>query len=187
MKRTLALAIVIAFVALPAAAQKVYVDYSPLADFGNYKTFAWGETPQATIYDNNPLNHSRIKHAVDYYLIKGGMFEDTENPDLYVTYYGDSDSEFNVNMSRAGYGFATDWAWDPYWGNAAGTTTTTTTVQKAGTLVIDIWDSKTQKLVWRGSMEGTLTDNLQKSAKQIDKGIQKIVKKWQKMRAKELK
>jgi hypothetical protein len=186
MKRNLVLAIVIAFVALPAAAQKVYVDYSPLADFGNYKTFAWGETPQASTYDNNPLNHSRIKHGVEYYLVKGGMVEDTENPDLYVTYYGDTDSEFNVNMSMMGYGFATDWAWDPYWGNASGTTTTTTTVQKAGTLVIDIWDSKTQKLIWRGSMEGTLTDNLQKSAKQIEKGIQKIVKKWQKMRAKEL-
>lgn len=186
MKRTLALVIVIAFAAIPAAAQRVYVDYSPLADFGNYKTFAWGSTPQASLLDNNPLNHSRIKHAIDYYLIKGGMMEDTEDPDLYVTYYGETDSEFNVNIGMTGYGFASDWTWDPFWGSASGTTTTTATVHKAGTLVIDIWDSKTQKLVWRGSMEGTLTDNLQKSAKQIEKGIQKMVKKWQKMRAKEL-
>lgn len=172
--------------ASPATAQHVYVDYSPTGDFGNYKTFAWGSTPQASLLDNNPLNHSRIKHTVDYYLVKGGMIEVTEDPDLYVTYYGETDTEFNVNVAMTGYGFATDWAWDPYWGSASGTTTTTATVHKAGTLVIDIWDAKTQKLIWRGSMEGTLTDNLQKSAKQIEKGIAKIVKKWQKMRAQEL-
>jgi hypothetical protein len=187
MRKILALAVIIVWASIPASAQKVYVDYSPLADFGNYTTFAWGETPQASLLDNNPLNHSRIKHTVDYYLIQGGMVEDTENPDLYLTYYGETDTEFNVNVSTAGYGYATDWAWDPYWGNASGMTTTTPTVHKAGTLVIDIWDAKTQKLIWRGSMEGTLTDNLQKSAKQIENGIAKIVKKWKKMRAKELK
>ena len=109
-----------------------------------------------------------------------------EDPDLYVTYYGETDREFNINTSLAGYGFATDWQWDPFWGNASGTTTTTTSVQKSGTLVIDIWDAETMKLVWRGTMEGTLTDNLQKSAKMIEKGIGKIVKKWRKMREKDL-
>jgi len=186
MNRTLILAVIVSLAAIPAAAQKVYVDYSPLADFGNYKSFKWGETPQASIYDNNPLNHSRIKHGIEYYLIKGGMMEVDEDPDLYVTYYGETDREFNINTSLAGYGFATDWQWDPFWGNASGTTTTTTSVQKSGTLVIDIWDAETMKLVWRGTMEGTLTDNLQKSAKMIEKGIGKIVKKWRKMREKDL-
>lgn len=173
--------------AAPAAAQKVHVDYSPVADFGSYKTFSWTATPEASIYDNNPLNHSRIKHAVEYYLVQGGMVEDDENPDLHVTYYGETDTDFDINIAAAGgYLYPTDWTWDPYWGNAAGTMTTTTTQVKAGTLVIDIWDAKTQKIIWRGSMSGTLTDNPQKSARQIDKGIAKMVKKWQKMRAKEL-
>ena len=171
MKRLILLVIVLIVAAAPAAAQKVYVDYSPAGDFGNYKRFAWSSTPQASIYDNNPLNHSRIKHAIDYYLIKGGMMEDTENPDLYVTYYGETDTDYSVNISNVGYGFATDWQWDPFWGNAGGmTTTTTATSHKAGTLVIDMWDARTMKLVWRGTMEGTLTDNLQKGAKKIDKG-----------------
>jgi hypothetical protein len=171
--------------AAPASAQKVYVDYSPLAEFGSYKSFAWAGTPEASIYDNNPLNHSRIKNAVEYYLVQGGMVEDTDNPDLYVTYYGETDSEFRINTAAVGYGFASDWTWDPFWGNAAGTMTTTPVVHEAGTLVIDIWDAKTQKLIWRGSMTGTLTDNLQKGAKMIDRGIEKIVKKWRKMRAKD--
>jgi hypothetical protein len=153
MNRSLGAVIAIAtfLIAAPAAAQKVCVDYSPLADFGNYKTFAWTETPKASIYDNNPLNHSRIKHAVAYYLVKGGMIEDTENPDLHVTYHGEINSEFSINASAIGYGFPSDWTWDPTWGTAAGTMTTTATEHKAGTL-----------------------------------GIQKMVKKWQKMREKEL-
>lgn len=173
--------------ASPAAAQKVYVDYSPLADFGSYKTFAWSSTPEISLFDNNPLNHSRIKHAIEYYLVQAGMTEDTENPDIYVTYYGEVDTDFSINtVAAAGYGIPTDFAWDPYWGNAAGTMTTTGVEQKAGTLVIDIWDAKTQKLIWRGSMEGTLTDNLRKGAEKIEKGIQKMVKKWQKQRAQDL-
>ena len=189
MSRTLGIVIAIAvcLVATPAAAQKVWVDYSPLADFGSYKTFAWTETPKASIYDNNPLNHSRIKHAVAYYLVKGGMIEDNENPDLYVTYHGEIDTEFSINASAIGYGFPSDWTWDPYWGTAAGTMTTTPVEHKAGTLVIDIWDAKTQKIIWRGSMTGTLVQNPQKGAKKIDQGIEKMVKKWRKMRAKELK
>lgn len=187
MKQTLGLIIVLVLAAAPAAAQKVYVDYSPAGSFGTYKSFAWSSTPQASIYDNNPLNHSRIKNAIEYYLIKGGMMENTESPDLYVTYYGETDSEFSINTGMVGYGFASDWTYDPFWGSVSGTQTTTSTVHKAGTLVIDIWDAKTMKLIWRGSMTGTLTDDLQKGAKKIDKGIEKMVKKWQKMRAKELK
>jgi hypothetical protein len=186
MNRTLALvALVLVVFAAPAAAQKVHVDYSPTAAFGSYKTFAWADTPEASIYDNNPLNHSRIKHAVEYYLIQGGMMEDTDDPDLYVTYHGETDEEFDVNISILGYGYATDWTWDPYWGNAAGTTTTTTSTYASGTLVIDIWDAEAKKLIWRGSMEGTLTDDLRKGAKMIDKGIEKMVKKWRKMKEKE--
>jgi len=187
MSKIFGLIVAATLAAVPAAAQKVYVDYSPLADFDSYKTFAWTDTPEASIYDNNPLNHSRIKHGVEYYLIKGGMSEDLENPDLYVTYYGESDESVSVNTSLAGYGYGANWVWDPYWGSSAGMTTTTPVIHKAGTLVIDIWDAKTKKLVWRGTMSGTIPEDPQKGAKQIEKGIEKIVKKWQKMRAEELK
>jgi hypothetical protein len=184
MRRTLGLVIVLACAA-PAAAQKVYVDYSPTAAFGTYTSFAWTATPQASVYDNNPLNHSRVKHAVEYYLVQGGMREDTENPDVYVTYYGETDSEFKVNVGAVGYGFPSDWTWDPFWGNVSGTMTTTPVEHKAGTLVIDIWDATTMKLIWRGTMTGTLTEDLRKGAKMIDKGIEKMVKKWRKQRAKD--
>jgi hypothetical protein len=46
-----------------------------------------------------------------------------------------------------------------------------------GTLIIDILDTKTNEVVWRGTVAGKVDDvaNLQK---QIDKGIRAILKKY---------
>jgi len=183
----LAVAIVLVFIAVPAGAQKVYVDYDRNVDMKSYKTYAWGPTPSVSVYDNNPLLHSRIKNAIEYYLIKGGMVENTDHPDLYATYYGKIDEDFQVNIfASAGYAYGPGWTWDSYWGGSnVGMTATTPIPEKAGTVVIDLWDAKTKKIVWRGTMEGTIPQNPQKATKKVDKGIQKMVKKWQEMYAKD--
>jgi len=183
----LGLAIVIACIAAPAAAQKVYVDYDRTVDIKSHKTYAWASTPTVSVYDNNPLIHSRIKNAIEYYMGKGGMVENTDDPELYVTYYGEADEGFRVNtINTGGYGYSSGWAWDPFWGGSAvGMTATTPIVHQAGTLVIDIWDAKTMKIVWRGTMTATIPENPQKSAKKLDKGIKKMIEKWRKMYAKD--
>jgi hypothetical protein len=187
MHKALGLALAIAFIAAPAAAQKVYVDYDPNVDMKSFKTYAWGPTPKVSVYDNNPLLHSRIKNAIEYYLIKGGMVEDTENPDIYATYYGESNNEFQIDtVASAGYTYGPGWTWDTYWGGSnVGRTVTTPIVEAAGTLVIDLWDAKTKKIVWRGTMTGTIPANPQKSQDKVDKGIEKMVKKWKEMYAKD--
>jgi hypothetical protein len=185
------LVLVLAATAAPARAQKVYVDYSPLADFSSYQTFAWGPTPQASLLDNNPLNHSRVKNAVRYYLTKSGLteLEPDQGPQLFVTYHGEVDSAVSVNSfadQYAAYGYPAGWAWDPGWINAAGMTSTTPIVHEAGTLVIDVWDAEKKSIIWRGTITGTLSDDLQKGAKKLERGIEKLVGKWQEIRAKEL-
>jgi hypothetical protein len=189
MHKLVGIAIALAFlVAAPAAAQKVYVDYDRTADLTSYRTFAWGDTPEASLSDNNPFIHSRIKNAIEYYLTKGGLTEVESDPDLYVTYYGESGEKVSFMTTSVGwgYGYGPGWYWDPYWGSMGGMTTTTPIVHEAGTLVIDIWDAKTNNLVWRGTLEGTIPENPQKLSKKVESGIAKIVKKWQKMHAKDL-
>ncbi len=188
MHKALGLAIAIALItAAPAAAQKVIIDYDRNVDMKSYKTFAWGPTPSVSLYDNNPLLHSRIKNAIEYYLGKGGMVENTDDPDIYATYYGESDEQFQVNtVSSAGYAYGPGWTWNSEWGGSnVGMTSTTPIVQQAGTLVIDLWDARTQKIVWRGTMTGTIPENPQKATKKVDKGIEKMVRKWQEMHAKD--
>ena len=59
------------------------------------------------------------------------------------------------------------------------------TYYERGTLIIDIWDAKKKQAIWRGSAEAVIKQNPQKAAKQIDKSIDKMVKRYQKMRAKD--
>jgi hypothetical protein len=43
-------------------------------------------------------------------------------------------------------------------------------------LVVDIYDAKTQPLIWRGSAEDTLSDKEAKNEKSLDKGVAKMFK-----------
>ena len=56
---------------------------------------------------------------------------------------------------------------------------------QVGTLVVDIWDAKTEKLVWRGIAAGiVIPENPAKLDKKIDKALKKMVDKWTKMKKK---
>jgi hypothetical protein len=60
----------------------------------------------------------------------------------------------------------------------------TTTVSKyvKGTLVVDVWDTASQKLVWRGTAKLSVVENPDAVDKKVDKAIAKMVKKWQKIK-----
>ncbi len=179
-KKLLGIALVLALAAIPAAAQKVYIDYDADADFGSYKTFAWGPTPEVSLSDSSPLMHSRIKNAIEYQLTTSGAIEDTENPDVYVTYHGEESEGMRVDTNQWGYGYGGSWRWDPYWGGGMGSTTTTVSTYTKGTLVIDIWDAETKKLIWRGSATATIPAKPEKQARLVDKAVEKLVKQWDK-------
>ena len=55
-----------------------------------------------------------------------------------------------------------------------------------GSLIINIWDARKKEAIWRGTGQAVVKENPRSAAKQIDKAIAKIVKTWQKMRAKEM-
>lgn len=164
------------------------MDYDREAINGDYKTFAWGPTPDTSIGAESPLMHSRIKNAIEYRLTNGSLVENEKDPDLYVTYHTSSKEEVQLTTTGMGYGYGPGWGWDPYWRGGMGgmgSSTTTSHSYERGTLIIDIWDAKKKQAIWRGSAEAVIKQNPQKAAKQIDKSIDKIVKRYQKMRAKD--
>ena len=59
-----------------------------------------------------------------------------------------------------------------------GDATTTTETYKVGTLVVDLFDSKTKQLLWRGSSSDTLSNNSNKNIKSLDNGVQKMFKQF---------
>jgi len=184
MSKSIRILPLILLLAAPSLAQKVYIDYDESADFSRYRTFAWKQTEAASLRDTNALMDSRIKNAIEYQLTVGGLVEDPESPDLYVSYHGEESQELRFDTMDWGYGYPSRWHRGyPYgYGYGMGSTTTTVSTYSKGTLVIDAWDARTNKLVWRGTASGTIPENPNKVAKKIDKAVEKIAREWEKMR-----
>jgi hypothetical protein len=45
-----------------------------------------------------------------------------------------------------------------------------------GTVVVDLFDTKTKQLIWRGASSDTLSNNSDKNIKNLDKGVDKMFK-----------
>ena len=179
------------FSAGPLFAQKIYIDYDMSYDGSTIKTFAWKETAETSVARVNPLMHSRIVNGIEYYLALAGAHETDANPDVYVTYHTSTKENMSVNTTNFGYGYPTGWSYGGYYshygygGASMGSSSTSVSTYLTGTLVVDVWDAKTQKMIWRGMAAGiTVSNNPEKMGKRIDKALAKIVTKWQKIKAK---
>jgi hypothetical protein len=175
----------VAAIASVASAQKVYIDFDKTANLSSYKTFTIVE-PQGedSLAQRSPLAHQHLIEGIRKRIAAGGkLTESKTNPDLAVTYHVSSKEEANV--STTGYAMGPGWGGGYYWaGGGWGTSTTTVNTYTVGTLVIDIYDVAAKRAVWRGVATSTVPDNPEKGRKKIDKALDKLVSKWQDMRAK---
>jgi hypothetical protein len=181
--------------AAPAFGQKVYIDYDKDYDSSNNKTFAWRAGEEATVAASNPLLHSRILNAIEHYITMNGSVEVQSDPDVWVTYHASSQEEVVFNTSTYGYGYPGSWhgGYGGYYGRGyygggyyggANSISTISTYQR-GTLIVDVWDAKSNELVWRGIAENiTISDNPSKMVKRVDKALEKMVRSWQKIKTK---
>ncbi len=139
------IAVVIAALSLlvcgPVGAQKVYVDYDSFADFDAYESFAWVDTDTTSLKTDYPELDSMIRNNIEYYLVKGGMYEDTGDPDVRVTYHASTQRQTQFMTSTFGYAYGAGWTWGPYWGPQVVSGSMTTDFKK-GTMIIDIWDAR---------------------------------------------
>jgi hypothetical protein len=191
----LVLALFLVAAAGPSFAMKIFIDYDPNYDMDAVETFAWQETSDTSLKEHDPLMHSRLVNGIEHYITMAGVREVTENPDVYVTYHTSSKEELSLNTSNWGYGYPGGWHGGGYGGyygryygagyGGYGSSTTTVQQYQIGTLVVDIWDAKSETLVWRGTAaEITIVDNPKKMDKKLDKALKQIVAKSQKTQAK---
>jgi hypothetical protein len=175
----------VSFVALPVFAQKVIVDYDRKVDFPSYKTFAWLEPEAPSLAQSDPLLHSRIRHELETRMAGGELplKKDEANPDLVVTYHASGSEEVRITTtSMGGYGYGGGWGYNPYWGGGygGGMSTTSANVYVEGSLVVDIYDARTKKAVWRGTAEATMSANPGKVEAKLVKAIEKMGRIWAK-------
>ncbi|MNT61121.1 hypothetical protein D3C72_1987420 [compost metagenome] len=70
------------------------------------------------------------------------------------------------------------WGWGGPWGGGFGMGNTWTNNYNSGTIVIDIVDTKTQKLVWQGIGSGLSVDSPKSKQKQIPQIVADIMAKY---------
>ena len=151
---------------------EVHRDWDRDADFAQYRTFSWleQETPKAgsarVAQRRNPLLEKRIKSAVEEQLTSKGMVRVESDADLIVVYHTGRDDK--IDIAEAGFRYGYD-----YWG----TTGREIDVYRyeEGTLIVDLIDSRSKELVWRGSATGTIKDN--PTAEEVEKKLNEVTKK----------
>ena len=195
MKYRVFLVLIAVLIAGPAFAQKIYIDYDKEYDGSKNKTFAWSETKESSLAETEPSLHSLIINTIAGHITASGVEQVDNDPDVYVTYHGSTKEELSLDTTHYGYGVGTmsygryggygGYYGRYYGGGYGGSSTTTVRSYQIGTLVVDIWDAKTEKLVWRGIAANiTISENPHKLDKNIEKALKKMIKKWQKMKKK---
>ena len=136
-------------------------------DVGLYRTYAWGPPAVQTTgdprLDNNRFFQERVEAAVELQLAARGFEKSAATPDLLIRYYASVEQQVNADGADRPFVACEDCR--PF-------------VFDAGTIVVDLIDARTQRLVWRGweegSIDGVINDQ-QVMEKRIDQAVARII------------
>ncbi len=148
-------------------AANVTTDYSHKVDFHNYHTFSFVKVQTA-----DPFFDDRIKTRITTDLTNAGFQPVASGGDLSLTAFESDKTQQEYNTFYNGLGDG-GWGWGGWggWGGGYGQTTTTVQQVPIGTLMVDMYDSKTHQMVWRGRATGKLSDKTDKNTKKVDSDI----------------
>lgn len=160
-------------------------DYNPDVNFSQIKTFAWTTVDNdGSQYHLDGLMDERVRHAVDHEMaVKGIKQVAKDKAQVLVNYLTKVNTKVDINTFTNYYGYN---PYYPYyganggWGRPWGSIPVTETQVKeynVGTLIIDIIDAKTDKLIWRGSLGGIIRDKdtPQQRVQFINKAVNEIL------------
>jgi hypothetical protein len=153
-------------------AQDVKTDYDRAADFSHYKTYSWEK-----VHTQDALWVDRVKAAVNSALAAKGWTQLESGGDVSIMAMEMTKDHQTLNTYYDSFGGG--WGWRGRFGGGFGgfgDSTTTEDTYKVGTLVVDLFDSGTKKLIWRGSASDTLSNKSDKNIKNLDKGVEKMFK-----------
>ncbi|WP_431200234.1 DUF4136 domain-containing protein [Mucilaginibacter sp. P19] len=201
MKKTINTGLVLLLVAALSACSSYnyYTAARNKTDLSAYRTFAW--LPPATMTNKagavvkKEVADERVKDAAISALENKGLKFQENNPDLLVSYttvtgrgmktefypyYYGGYPGFGLGFGwgyRPFYGYG-GWGWGYPYGYGYGGGGYARVPYKEGTLIIDIMDTKSRKLVWRGFGVGEL-HNPQKTVKELPKVVNGIIEQLQ--------
>ncbi len=140
------------------------------ADLSQYRTWEWGPADAFPVgdarLDNNTIFKDRLEGALEKALAGRRLQRAATgaSPDIIVHYHANVSQRFQVNEVE---------------GNCAGVDCRPGVIEyEQGTLVIDLMDAKTNKLLWRGwaqdSVQGVI-DNQDLLDRKVDEAVRKMI------------
>ena len=164
-----------------APAAKVGFDYDPSATFNAYHTYEWMEGEQEKTGNrsvDSTVVDIRIRIAVGAQLhLNGYTAAQNGQPDFYVAYHiGVKNMTPDVStqyFSEGMAGRAFDHSIDTRTAGKPPATVSDTPSYTTGTLLVDIIDAASKKLVWRGTAAGEIDPGL--TSEERDERIRGIV------------
>ncbi len=145
----------------------VTTDHDPAAQFGSYQTYAWLKKPEA----NSPLIQQRIVSAVDAKLQARGWRQVAEaSADIALVANVATTQKQSIDTFYNGPAWG-GWGWG---GMGMGSASTTVRTYDVGTLVVDMFDTKTKQAVWRGTASATVPSSVEKANTLVQAGVDKM-------------
>lgn len=141
-------------------------------DFARYRTFDWGPADALPTgdprLDKNLFFQDHVLGAVEKQLAARGFeMATTGTPDLLIHYHASINQRIDINRADREHGYC--YEEDCPAGTIA---------YEAGTLVLDLVDTRTNRMIWRGwaqdSLEGVL-ENPDRMARQIDEAVTRML------------
>ncbi len=165
--KSLILVMMLSLLAGSALAQQVSVNYNHNASFANYHTYAWGGSNKNQI-QNSILAQVAQQDIESAMAAKGFQkVEESQNPDLILTGSGGEREQTSYNV----------WGMRGIGGGMGGISPQQNV---EATMVVSLYNPKTQELVWRGIAQDTLDNNGNKNQDKVNKAVQKMFKQWPK-------
>ena len=133
----------------------------------NFRTYAWAVQDSVPTgdprLDNNRFFNDRVRDSIDRELAARGYEHTSGSPDLTLHYHASITQDLEIAATTDRFEHCQNCG---------------TTVYDAGTLVIDLVDTRTSRLVWRGWAEkvDTVIDNQAWMEETIEATVARIMK-----------
>jgi Domain of unknown function (DUF4136) len=162
MKRLASAAAVAMMLAACASTPNVQTDFDPSAQFSQYRTYAWRATPEF----GAPLMQQRITASINAKLgAMGWTPAPAATADVVIAAQVITREQLSIDTFNSG-----GWGgWGPPGHSSASVRSYT-----VGTLVVDMFDAKSKRALWRGTASGALPKTSDKATAKTQEAIDRM-------------
>ena len=170
---------------------KVTSDMDKSVDFSQISTFeyyGWADDSDEIL---NRFDKERIEQAFGAEFNKRNMKLVESDADVTVALYIVTEQKTNKSSTTtgmgggygrySGYGYGGHYGYGPGWGwggSGMSTTTYSEYEYEVGTLIVSVFDTKKEELIWTSIGKGTINEDPDKREKSIPKAVKSIMEKY---------